>query len=163
MRGVVTLDPLILADGDELQREVADLVELVARQNAYLMRRLGPRRIPPLYQSGVLYRLDPWNDAVAAQLSLQHFPNCLEVLHRRFADCKGLVPYKLAELRVREPQKHFSVRTYLRKASDGLDGVRLPGRTRIGAARAPAGDVLVHLQIQHPNGDVEDPSRLLHQ
>jgi len=135
LRCVFAIDPVVLADPAELQREVTDLVELVARQNRYLMRKLGKRRIPPLYDSGVLYRQDPWDP------SFQHFPGCLTVLERRFADCKGLVPYRIAELREAHPDRVYSVRVYPRRRADGVE---------------------LHLQIEGADF-VEDPSRLLHQ
>jgi hypothetical protein len=136
MRCVFAMPDPVLLDPDELQREIADVVELVARQNRFLVRKLGPRRIPPLYESGVLYRRDPWGSG------LQHFPDCLTVIERGFADCKGLVPYRLAQLREEFPQQLFAVRVYPR---------RLPG-----------GEFEWHLQVQKPDG-IEDPSRLLHQ
>jgi hypothetical protein len=133
MRCVFAIDPTLL-DGDELQREVADLVELVARQNRYLMRR-GARRIPPLYDSGVVYRQDPWDPR------FQHFPGVLTILERGYSDCKGLVPWRLAELRQAHPERLYAVRVYPRRRPDGIE---------------------LHLQIEGPDF-VEDPSRLLHQ
>lgn len=144
MRCVLAMDPLILADSAELQRQVAEVVELVARQNRYLMRKLGRRRIPRLYDSGVVYRVDPWDS------QLQHFPDCVTVVRRRFADCKGLVPYRLAELREEHPDQHFAVHIYPRKAAGFGDGVATPTD-------------LLHLQVRLPSGEIEDPSRLLHQ
>ncbi len=136
MRCVIAMPEPILLDSVELERQIADVVELVARQNRYLMRKLGKRRIPPLYDSGVLYRVDPWDP------SFQHFPDCLTVLERRFADCKGLVPYRLAELREAHPEQFFAVRVYPRRTQQrGYEW---------------------HLQVEKPDG-IEDPSRLLHQ
>jgi hypothetical protein len=135
MRCVFAMDPAVIGDLDELQREVADLVELVARQNRFLMRKLGRTRIPPLYESGVLYRPDPWDPR------FQHFPGCLTVLERGYTDCKGLVPYRLAELREAHPDRPYSVRVYPRRRQGGVE---------------------LHLQVEGRDF-VEDPSRLLHQ
>lgn len=133
---VVVLPPAVTADAAELQREIADLVEFVTRQNRWLMRRLGKQQIPPLYDSGLRYRRDPWGP------SIQQIPNALTVLHRRFIDCKGAVPYRLAELREQYPSQHFAVHAY---------------------PRLHAGELMIHLQIRKPDGSIEDPSRYLHQ
>jgi hypothetical protein len=127
----------VLRDVPELQRQVADLAEFVARQNRYLMRKLGRRRIPPLYSSGVVYRLDP--DEWGA--SFQHFPDAETVIARGWTDCKGAVPYLLADLREAHPEQLFSVHTYPRRSGK---------------------DVTIHLQVRLPSGEIEDPSRLLH-
>jgi len=51
MRGVLGISDVVLRDVAELQRQVAALAELVATQNTYLIRKLGRRRIPPLWQT----------------------------------------------------------------------------------------------------------------
>lgn len=136
MRCVVGMDPVLLSDARALQQQVAELAEFVARQNRYLIRTLGRRRIPPLYDSGIVYRTDPWDPG------FQHFPDCLTALKRGYIDCKGAVPYRLADLREEFPDQHFYVHVY-------------PRRFR--------GATTLHLQVGKPNGEIEDPSRLLHQ
>ena len=137
MRCVLAMDPAVLGDAEALQEQVAELVEFVARQNRYLIRRFGRRRIPPLYDSGVLYRVDPWDDA------FQHFADCLTVLQRGYSDCKSLVPYRLADLREENPHEHYSAHVY-------------PRRLRTGGT-------CLHVQVRMPDGQIEDPSRFLHQ
>jgi hypothetical protein len=136
LRFVVDVPPMVVADVTELQRQVADLAELVARQNRYLLRALGQKRIPPLYDSGLVYRSDPWGP------EFQHVPNALTCLERGWVDCKGAVPYRLAQLREEHPDQLFGVHTYPR---------------RVG------GDLLIHQQIRLPGGTLEDPSRFLRQ
>lgn len=135
LRFVIALSPIVVADVGELQRQVADLAELVTRQNRFLMRRLGRKRIPPLYETQLFYRDDPW------EADAQHMPNALECLAAGFVNCRGAVPYRLAQLREDHPDQLFSVHTY-------------PRRLR-------SGDVLIHLQINMPGGVIEDPSRFL--
>jgi hypothetical protein len=144
LRGVLAISDVVLRDVVELQRQVAAMAELVATQNTYLIRKLGRRRIPPLYDSSVVYRVDPaeW-DAVADKLGgVLFFPSADEVIRRGWVDCKGAVPYRLADLRLEHPTLNFGVHTYPRRH----------GR-----------DVLIHLQVLLPTGEIEDPSRLLHQ
>jgi hypothetical protein len=138
LRCVLAMGEAVLRDVAELQRQVADVAEFVARQNAYLIRKLGRRRIPPIFGSGVLYRLDPeeWGG------SFQHFPDAATVLERGWTDCKGAVPYRLADLREQYPAENFAVHTYPRRNGK---------------------DTLIHLQVRLPTGEIEDPSRLLHQ
>lgn len=135
LRFVIAIPPIVVSDVAELQRQIADLAELVTRQNRFLMRRLGRKRIPPLYESNLSYRDDPWSGGA------QHMPNALECLADGVVNCRGAVPYRLAQLREDHPDQLFSVRTYPRQ-------VRGSG-------------VLIHLQINMPGGAVEDPSRFL--
>ncbi len=144
MRGVLGISDTVLRDTAELQRQAAAIAELVASQNVYLIRKLGRRRIPPLYDSGVVYRVDPqeW-DPVADKLGgVLYFPTAEDIVAQGWCDCKGAVPYRLADLRLEHPTLNFAVHTYPRRN----------GR-----------DVLIHLQVMLPTGEIEDPSRLLHQ
>jgi len=123
----------------------------IVRQNRWLMHR-NPR-IPPLYQSGVKFRLEPWATQV------QHFANCLEVLDRGWGDCKMLSAYRLAELAENaatpEIGARYGLKIYWRiHDRDPLhDGLGANGR---GEMR------IFHVQVRHPNGAIEDPSRMLH-
>jgi hypothetical protein len=146
MRCLVAMDPIVLADIELLQEQVAELVEFVSRQNRSLMRKLG-KRIPPLYDSGVLYREDPWDPGY------QHFADCVTVLRRGYGDCKSLVPWRLAGLREERPSEHFAAHVYPRRAPRGSprDGVRV------------ADEWIIHVQVRMPDGLIEDPSRMLHQ
>jgi hypothetical protein len=138
MRWVLGISSTALRDVKELQRQAAAVAELVASQNQYLIRRLGRSRIPPLYKSGVLYRTDPseWDP------QFQYYPDAEAILRRGWTDCKGAVAYRLADLRVEYPTLNFGVHTYPRRRGK---------------------DVCIHLQVQLPDGQIEDPSRLLHQ
>ena len=130
----VSIAPIVVADETELKRQVNDLAELVSRQNRYLMQRLGPAIIPPLYDTRLTYRDDPWGPGA------QHFPNALECLQAGVVNCRGAVPYRLAQLRLAHPDQHFAVHSYVRRTNAGL---------------------LIHLQILMPHGPIEDPSRFL--
>lgn len=139
LRWVVGVSDAVLSDLAELQRQAAALAELVATQNVFLIRKLGRRRIPPLYSSGVVYRFDPeeWEHPT---LQLQYFPDALQVVTQGFVDCKGAVPFRLADLRLERPTENFAVYAYPRRTPHGM---------------------LIHLQVRLPSGEIEDPSRFL--
>lgn len=139
LRFVLGVSETVASDLSELQRLVRATAELTASQNSYLIRKLGRRRIPRLYDSGVVYRFDPkeWDPR------LLYFPTCEEIVARRWVDCKGAVPYLLADLRLENPALNYAVHTYPR--------------------RVPGVGTMIHLQVVMPNGEIEDPSRLLHQ
>lgn len=140
---------MVLGDDRELQRQAAFLAELTASQNVYLIRKLGRRRIPPIYQSGVVYRADPveW-DMPHPDLRVQYFPTADAAFERKWVDCKGAAPWRVADLRlenphrVANPESAYFCTTYVRRSR---------------------GQVLVHLLVQLPTGEIEDPSRFLHQ
>lgn len=133
-----------VSDARELQRLVSIAAELVASQNSYLIRKLGRRRIPPLYSSGVLYRQDPpeWDSSMPGGARFLYMPTADEIVRQGWTDCKGAVPYRLADLRLENPHLNYGVHTYVRRN----------GR-----------DLMVHLQVSMPTGEIEDPSRLLQQ
>lgn len=139
LRFVLGVSESIARDLTELQRLVRATAELTASQNSYLIRKLGRKRIPRLYDSGVVYRFDPkeWDPR------LLYFPTCEEIIARRWVDCKGAVPFLLADLRLENPAGNYGVHTYPRQV--------------------PGVGVLIHLQLSMPDGQIEDPSRLLHQ
>lgn len=152
MKVVVTID-------DERPEVVAALtrahLEAVVLQNRWLMRKHGAR-IPQLYESGILFRIEPWASKV------QHFAHCLEAIERGHADCKVLCCYRLAELREAAPTKEharrYGLKLYWRIFNDEdplHEGVGSKGKRKTMR--------IYHVQVRHPNGAIEDPSRLLHQ
>jgi hypothetical protein len=130
-------------------------LEVVVTANRLLMRRHGAR-IPPLYESGILFRIEPWASTV------QHFANCLEAIERGHADCKVLCCYRLAELREAAPTKEqarkYGLKLYWRIFDD-----EDPLHGGVGSEKERKTMRIYHVQVRHPNGAIEDPSRLLHQ
>jgi hypothetical protein len=149
---VVTID-------DERPEVVAALtrahLEVVVLQNRLLMRKHGGR-IPQLYESGILFRIEPWASTV------QHFANCLEAIERGHADCKVLCCYRLAELREAAPTKEQAAR-YRLKLYWRIFNDEDPLHEGVGSKQSRKTMRIYHVQVRHPNGAIEDPSRLLHQ
>jgi hypothetical protein len=118
-----------LLDLRSRQSALVHLVEGLAAANAGHLQ-LHPR-VPWLYESGVTYAEDPeghecWTDIP-------------ETLSRGTGDCKDLVAWRLAEIRVREREEAFPVVTFARA------GAR----------------VKFHIAVRRADGRVEDPSREL--
>jgi hypothetical protein len=151
---------IVITVNDDSAEAVALLtryyLEGLVRQNVWLMHRLGPL-VPPLYQSGVRFRLEPWARQV------QHFANAVEILDRGWADCKGLSAYRCAEAR-KLAKTPAEARGYGLKIYWRLHDVD-PLHAALGAAEGPAAREyrIYHVQVRHPDGSVEDPSRMLHQ
>jgi hypothetical protein len=145
----------IVATVDDEDQEVVAIqtryfLEGVTSVNRWLMRKRH-LRIPPLYESGVRFRLEPWADDV------QFFANVLEVIEQGWGDCKMLCAWRCAELREQRPHETFGFKLYWREVdADPLHAAL--GRKRIKY------DVY-HVQIRLPGEDepVEDVSRFLHQ
>ena len=120
MKVVLTID-------DERAEVVAALtrvhLEGIVLANRWLMRKHGAR-IPPLYESGILFRIEPWAEKI------QHFANCLEAIERGHADCKVLCCYRLAELREAAPTKaqaaKYRLKLYWRMEQAVNEPVLLP-------------------------------------
>lgn len=88
--------------------------------------------IPPLYESGVRYEEEP-----PGQEDWQDILTCLKL---KIGDCEDLACWRAAELRARygvaaEPTFNYKVRR--------------------------GGGYLYHIQVRHPDGRIEDPSRVL--
>lgn len=152
MKVVVTIDdksPVVVA---ALTRAY---LEVLITQNRYLMKAHGGR-IPPLYESGIRFRIEPWAETV------QHFATCMEAIERGHADCKVLCCYRVAELREAAPTKaqaaKYRLKLYWRIFTDDD-----PLHDGVGSAKQRRSMRIYHVQVRHPNGAVEDPSRLLHQ
>ena len=87
---------------------------------------------PLLYDSGVVYRMDPTGRELWWDIP--------RVLRERAGDCKKLACWRAAELRIRY----------------GVEAHALP------VMQSLSGDVLVvHVVVQYPDGMTEDPSRRL--
>ena len=158
MRFVVTVqdsDPVAVA------LQTRDLLRCVSRTNLWLMHKHG-NSIPPLYESGIKFRTEPWGDQV------QHAANCVEALERGWADCKVLCCWLRAERILQFPKldpEKFDFKIYWRVFdSDPLHN-QIQGRS-LGECR------IYHVQLRLPkeaaralglDSDLEDPSRMLHQ
>lgn len=104
--------------------------------------------IPPLYASGVVYReeapgREDWLDAQ-------------RVNEQGFADCEDLAAYRTAELRVAgqtdvEPVIKWQWIPREMMIAQGYPAAKLPGR----------GVWMVHCCVRHPDGSIEDPSKIL--
>src|SRR5512138_50837 len=110
------------------------LVNAMAEQNRLLLRKLG---LPKLYDSGVLFRNEPWATRLE---TLTTAPACM---NRGWGDCAHLSAWRIAELR-----------------EEGIDaGAKIYWRVH----RRPNGRTarLYHVEVRLPDGSVEDPSRYL--
>lgn len=143
------MDCISTIDGspDDVAAQTRGLVWFVVAQNRLLMRR-SP--IPPLYESGVVFRPEPWASKV------QHFCHCGIVLARKWGDCKQLVAWRVAELLEqgvacwpRTFWRYANTRDLTRDLHDGL---------RMNAERF----VLHHVQVEFESGAIEDPSEVLY-
>jgi hypothetical protein len=105
------------------------LIEALATANAGHLR-LHPEA-PWLYASGVSYAEDDEGS--------ERWTDIPETLARRVGDCKDLVAWRLAEIRVREREAAFPLVTFERA-----------GRR-----------VKFHVVVRRSDGRIEDPSREL--
>ena len=85
-----------------------------------------------IYQSGVRYVEEP-----PGVEDWRDIPTCLR---ERTGDCEDLTCWRVAELRVRH----------------GIHAVPI-----FGFRTLSNGDVVYHIRVQYPNGQIEDPSRIL--
>lgn len=80
---------MLLTLDDDMAAPVAEINTAIAYHNARRMKELGPTKIPPIYQSGVVYRIEGapelWWDAE-------------EIVAQGFDDCEGLAAYRAGEL-----------------------------------------------------------------
>jgi hypothetical protein len=88
---------------------------------------------PSIYASGVRYQEEP--------LGVEEWMDIPTILDRKVADCEDLSCWRTAELRVRE----------------GKPSARSTFSWKV----RPDGGYLYHIVTQHPNGVIEDPSRVL--
>lgn len=124
------------------------VLEGVARSNRLVMEA---QSIPPLYESGVGYLVDP------DSAERQHVLDCLEVLQSGAADCKSLAAYRMAELR------HAARSEAEADACEWRITWRNFRRDPLNVGLTPRGGVcrVYHVEIRKPDGSIEDPSRLV--
>lgn len=138
-------------------------LEGVVAQNRVLLRR-NSGRIPPLYESGVRFRNEPWAGKFklggANVPGIEEFATIPVVLGRGWGDCAQLCCWRIAELREaaiargmseRDAQQNYGFRIYWRLLNEGTENERR----------------FFHVQVRHPplpgqaTGAIEDPSRFL--
>lgn len=132
-------------DDDSLLCSFAErILEVVVDNNRYLMQRLG--NVPPLYQSGVRFRPEPWaGPPEFGGYGLEQFTPFPELIRRGFADCAQLCPWLVAERREHGDPK-ARLRFYCRTRGDRSD----PNRLRS-----------YHVEVRNGDGTIQDPSRWL--
>jgi len=125
-------------------------LELCAAHNRFLFRSLP---FPPLYESGIRFRPEPWagrvpvangRGGVRFQKGVEQFANAAAVLRRGWGDCAQLCAYRIAERREQGQGGDF----YFWKRN-----VQTPD----GMLRN------FHVMVKQPGGFIEDPSRYLSQ
>ncbi|SRR6266508_2497041 len=122
------------AQRHEAAERMRDLLDCLTKQNVrWLLRH---PYAPPLYKSGVVYQREP-----PGQEDWQDIPT---TLRRRNGDCEDLACWRAAELQVRK----WPAIAFGRARPMLVPGQREPG-------------TLWHIQVLHPTGVVEDPSRRL--
>ena len=156
---VVYRDSDLVTLGDRLLSTVVD-------NNVELLGRYP--QVPPLYKSGVVYRAEPW--AVGAQRydgGLEQFCHLLTILDRGWGDCAQLCAWRVAELRAggwrtpdapggEQAQLRYYIRASCPQCRAHCSNLAHPQRRRsfhVEVRRAPS--------ALHPEGLIEDPSRLL--
>lgn len=101
----------------------------------------GSWGLPPLYESGVVYELEPEHGS-----GLEQFDLPPEVYRRRWGDCDDLVIWRLLE--------HWSGVPTSQLLSD-------IAASAVARCRCVWNGHRLHVLIRLPNGEVEDPSRKL--
>jgi hypothetical protein len=113
-------------------------------------------RLPPLYQSGVRFAFEPGHGT-----GQEDFAQPPVVYTRRFGDCDDLVNWRLSELLAQSLPKGFL---------DGTSDTQLQALNalRLGVARRKLPHTMcqwvgtqLHVMVRHPDGSIEDPSRVL--
>jgi hypothetical protein len=122
-----------LLDERELAKSFAALIEAQAEANRFLMVKM---RIPELYRAGIRFQNEPWAG------KFENIASVAVVIKRGWGDCDDLVAWRIGELRNQGIQA--TARIYWRTH----DTPRGPMR-------------LYHVEVRHPNGEIEDPSRLI--
>jgi len=108
------------------------------------------RPLPPLYRSGIRYAVEPWGG------KCEEFADVLTMLKRGWGDCDDLVGYRVAELQ--ESGINADVRLYWRFFRNGK---RVPESEVTGGTMPPGVTMMMHCEVRHPDGRIEDPSRFL--
>lgn len=120
-------------DREWLTPLLVPLVESLAGVNvAYLSRN---PRTPSLYQSGVVYS----DDQETCDSCEDLWWDIPVVLSHGFGDCEDLAAWRIAELWM----QGIAARPHVTSGMNGRD------------------KVLYHIQVMYPDGQIEDPSRIL--
>lgn len=160
--GAGTGDPRVLAELAQIFLRAVIASNRVTIREA---RRRG-KPLPPLYQTSVRFRPEPWAGKV------EEFADVLTVYARGWGDCDDLVGIRCAELQ--EDGVGADVRLYWRywrRLDDGKK-VRVPeaevmpylakyGRLPKGVKATMHAELRHPPDHQHPKGRIEDPSRFL--
>jgi hypothetical protein len=120
------------------ERELRPALSCLTALNRVLMREYKgtSREIPLLYQSGIRYQREPRDKAGNVREAWCTAPVMLERWRksRVGSDCEDNAAYRAAELQLR-----------------GIAAIAIPIRSGVGW----------HIVVRHPNGEIEDPSRVL--
>ncbi|MET0412830.1 MAG: hypothetical protein ABW217_16110 [Polyangiaceae bacterium] len=142
-------------DPAEVAAQLGYYIQGVAQSNRLIMRK---ERVPPLYQSGVSYRIEPW----ASQR--QSLSNCRSVIARRWAECKSAAAYLLAERREACASEDYARKYDLQVSWDDHDAGSATVKRALGHLQLqPRNGILrvFHIVVLLPNGGTEDPSKRL--
>jgi hypothetical protein len=155
MKLVATIED---GDPDVVAAQCRYFLEGVVGINRRILRKRR-KSIPPLYESGVVFRVEPWADEV------QFYANIEECIFQRWADCKMACAWRMAEHREAHPGLVFGFRFSIQTIKGYGKPDALHAAVR-GASRAVIYDIY-HVQIELPDGfaeqPIEDVSRFLHQ
>jgi hypothetical protein len=146
MRCEFTIDE---EDPEEVRAELAYHLNGTAMRNRQILA--SDPRIPRLYKSGVRYGLDADIDRV------QRFLNVRQVLAQRFACCKSLCAWRVAELRndARDENEAARVDFDITWEDSRTDPLRVGLVPKNGFVR------LWHVNVRRADGSIENPSRRL--
>lgn len=135
-------------DPEITKAEIGYYVNGVAQTNRLLMRA---QRIPPLYRSGLTYRVEPW------AANLQSLNNCLEALERRWLECKTAAAWRLAELRELAGSEEHARQYDLKVSYRDLE------RDPLAVGLQPQSGIVrvFHVVVLLPSGETEDPTKRL--
>jgi hypothetical protein len=115
------------------RRALALLLEALTEINVSIFRTYGDT-VPGLYESGIKYRRE--------SIGQEDWCDVVELLRLGFGDCEDLSCYRAAELRVRHGDAN--ARPFVK-----------------GPRKLPGGVMMYHIQVQHGDGRIEDPSLVL--
>jgi len=111
---------------------IRPLLEALVTVNQLFL--LTHKNIPPLYESGVIYREEPSN------WPYEDFAPIPTTLSRGWGDCDDLAPWRVAELRMQGEKAKIRIKWKMHKRSGGK---------------------LYHIVVRRANGTIEDPSARL--
>lgn len=146
MRLVTTIE----GTPEEVAAQLGYYLNGLAQANRLIMRR---DRIPPLYKSGVPYKIEPWAS------EYQSLSTCREAIDRTWMECKAASAWLLAEYREAQPSEELARRFDI--FVDWSERTRDP----VNRGLTPLDGVVrvYHARVLHPDGRLEDPTRRLRQ